>query len=234
MSIRDRLYQRLYPGPGTQNPFDVRYLALSASAGRVLDLGAGRGTSPGRRTAPPHTLVIGADPTRAVAANPWVDHAVVTFGEELPFATGTFDICVMRWVAEHLPEPETTFREIGRVLGPAGRLLILTSNLLFFAYGIAAMVPNRLHPWLVRLTTGRAEQDVFPTYYRANTPRRVRRLLRTAGYSRCTLTGFQHGPGYLGFSWPTLLLGAAYDSLVNLTPMLQGLRQGLIVEAQKS
>src|SRR6266498_2470481 len=77
MSIRDRLYQRLYPGPGPQNPFDVRYLELAATAGRVLDLGAGRGTSPGRRTAPPHTLVIGADPTLAVATNPWVDQAVV-------------------------------------------------------------------------------------------------------------------------------------------------------------
>jgi len=233
MSIRDRLYRYLYSVPGPPNPFDVRYQTLAATASRVLDLGAGRGTSPGRRIAPPPTLVIGADPTRAVAANPWVDDAVVSAGEQLPFPAGTFDICVMRWVAEHLAEPETTFRETARVLAARGRLLILTSNLFFFGYLIAALVPNRLHPWLVRLTTGREEQDVFPTFYRANTPGRVRQLLYNAGFSHCTVTGFQHGPGYLGFSWPTLLLGAAYDRLVNLTPRLQGLRQGLIVEAQK-
>jgi len=182
---------------------------------------------------PASTLVVGADPTDAVASNPWIDQAVLCVGDQLPFVDATFDICVMRWVVEHLAEPETTFRETARVLAARGRLLILTSNLFFFGYLVAALVPNRLHPWLVRLTTGREERDVFPTFYRANTPRRVRQLLHNAGFSRCTVTGFQHGPGYLGFSWPTLLLGAAYDAVVNLTPMLQGLRQGLIVEAQK-
>jgi len=234
MSFRDYLYERLYPTPAPPSPFDVRYRALAPSATRILDLGAGRGAAERERVGPMTTLVVGADPTRAVASNPWVDQAVLCAGEQLPFVDDTFDVCVMRWVAEHLAEPEATFRETARVLSPGGRLLILTPNLFFYAYVLAAIIPNRLHPWLVRLTSGREERDVFRTFYRANTPRRIRQLLFNAGFSRCTVTGFQHGPGYLGFFWPTLLLGAAYDALVNLTPRLERFRQGLIVEAEKS
>jgi SAM-dependent methyltransferase len=185
------------------------------------------------RFAPASTTVIGADPTAAVIGNPHIDHAVICNGEELAFETATFDLCVMRWVVEHLASPVTTFREVGRVLRPGGRLLILTSNLRFYAYATAAMIPNRWHPWLVRVTSGRAEEDVFPTYYRANTRRRLQALLSRAGFSASTVLGFQNAPGYLGFSLPTLLVGALYERIVNVTPALQGFRQCLVAEAQR-
>jgi SAM-dependent methyltransferase len=140
----------------------------------------------------------------------------------------------MRWVVEHLPAPEATFREVHRVLRPGGRILLLTSNLFFYAYALSAVLPNRWHPGLVRLTSGRDEQDVFPTLYRANTPGVLGRALQRAGFSNCAVRGFQDGPSYLGFSLPTLLAGAAYDRLVNSSSLFEGLRQGLIGEAEKT
>lgn len=186
-----------------------------------------------KRVTPGSTLVIGSDVDRAIADNPTLDAAVLCSGERLGFANEVFDLCVMRWVVEHLAEPELAFWEACRVLKPGGRLLLLTSNLLFYAYAFAALLPNRWHPALVRVTSGRDDRDVFPTLYRANTRRRLDATLRRAGFSRCRIWGFQDGPGYLRFSWPTLLLGAAYDKFVNLTRLFEPLRQGLIAEAEK-
>jgi len=232
MTLRDRLYRRLYPSPRPENPFDTRYRTLAHAAHRILDLGAGRGAN-AHRVAAPATMVIGSDVDRAIATNATVDRAIISTGEQLAFRTSTFDLCVMRWVVEHLPEPERTFAEVCRVLKPGGRLLILTSNLFFYGYAFAAILPNRWHPSIVRLTSGREDRDVFPTLYRANTSHRLKRALERAGLVNCRVQGFQDGPSYLGFSLPTLLLGAAYDALVNVTRFLEGVRQGLIAEGEK-
>jgi ubiquinone/menaquinone biosynthesis C-methylase UbiE len=232
LSLRDKVYRQLYPDPRPENPFDIRYRTLAKTAKRILDLGAGRGAS-AKRVASKSRMVVGSDLDRAVAGNQTIDHAVLSSGEQLPFNTSSFDLCVMRWVVEHLPSPEATFREVCRVLTPGGRLLLLTPNLYFYVYALAFVLPNRWHPSLVRLTSGREERDVFPTLYRANTPQRLGTSLKKAGFSNCSVRGFQDGPSYLGFSLPTLLVGAAYDRFVNLSPLFEGLRQGLIGEAEK-
>lgn len=43
-------------------------------------------------------------------------------------------------------------------------------------------IPNDLHPWLVRRLTDRKECDTFPTFYKANTTRAIRRLARQSGF----------------------------------------------------
>lgn len=46
----------------------------------------------------------------------------------MPFADGTFDCVTCGWVIEHLPDPRPGLREIGRVLRPGGRALILATE----------------------------------------------------------------------------------------------------------
>src|SRR5258708_16503093 len=50
-------------------------------------------------------------------------------GEHLPFASGSFDLVVSVWVLEHLREPLTVFREVGRVPRPGAPSLFLTPHL---------------------------------------------------------------------------------------------------------
>ncbi len=230
--LRDRVRAKLYPEPGPPNPFDRLSREAAVAHQPVLDFGAGRGAGL-RRTAPREAFVVGADVGRHIAENPNVDAGVVFDGQHLPFSDGSFGACTMRWVVEHLPEPDVTFREVARVLRKSGRLVILTPNLWFYGYLASRLIPNRAHPWIVRRVANRAERDTFPTYYRANTRRRLRRLLTQAGFHERSLVGFQHGPGYLGFCLPTLLVGAAYDRLVNASSAFAGLRQGLVADFER-
>jgi len=43
---------------------------------------------------------------------------------DLPFASNSLDVVIASEVVEHLPQPERVFRELSRVLGPGGLLLI--------------------------------------------------------------------------------------------------------------
>jgi ubiquinone/menaquinone biosynthesis C-methylase UbiE len=46
----------------------------------------------------------------------------------MPFADEAFDCVTCGWVIEHLPDPRPGLREIGRVLKPGGRALILATE----------------------------------------------------------------------------------------------------------
>ena len=46
----------------------------------------------------------------------------------LPFADSTFDCVTCGWVLEHLPDPAPGLRELARVLQPAGKLLLFTTE----------------------------------------------------------------------------------------------------------
>jgi len=232
-SMRDRVCAALYPQLRRPDSFERLCRDAAAHANAVLDFGAGRGAGL-RRVAPDSSLVVGVDVARDIEENQTVDARVVFDGDRLPFRDDSFGACTMRWVVEHLVEPEVTFREVARVMRRGGRLVILTPNLWFYAYLFARITPNWIHPWVVRRIAGRAERDTFPTYYRANTRRRLRSALVRAGFRERVLAGHQWGPGYLGFSLPTLLIGAAYERLVNKSSALSGLRQALIADFERA
>jgi SAM-dependent methyltransferase len=98
--------------------------------------------------------------------------------ESLPFADASFDLVTCNMVVEHLPAPFKTFHEMARVLAPGGILLVHTpntKNYLVLANILAKkLLPRSLVLKLVR--DGRAGDDIYPTYYRANNARALRSL----------------------------------------------------------
>jgi 2-polyprenyl-3-methyl-5-hydroxy-6-metoxy-1,4-benzoquinol methylase len=167
------------------------------------------------------------DLTSDVAQNPNVDRPLRANLTALPFASETFDLIICKHVLEHLEEPESAFRELARVLRPRGRLLVLTPNRFHYVPLLASLLPHHLHR-LVARGRGLPPRQVHPTLYRANTPRRLRRLARQAGLRVAVLRLFETPPVYLAFHPLAFTLGVAYERLVNRFEALVPLRVNML------
>jgi len=89
--------------------------------GLGLEIGVGTG-----RFAAPLGVQVGLDPAAAmlVRARQRDIRVVQGIAEVLPFADGTFDYALMVVVLSFLDDARVGLAEIGRVLGPSGRLVI--------------------------------------------------------------------------------------------------------------
>lgn len=116
-----------------------------------------------------------------VSSHPYLHERVVGDLLRLPFADNSFHLSSARSVVEHIADPTLFLREVCRVLRPGGRFLFATPNYLYYQSFVASFTPNPLKTWLIGILEGRAEKDIFQTYYRMNTRWRVANLLREAG-----------------------------------------------------
>ena len=93
--------------------------------------------------------------------------------DDLPFRSQSLDLITLNNVAEHLERPREVLAEFARVLAPGGRLIIHTPNVASYAVRFAEagrrILPKRFVMKLIRYMDFREEEDVFPTFYRANT-----------------------------------------------------------------
>lgn len=105
-----------------------------AGPARVLDVGCGTGEF--ERLAHqrfPEARLVGVDVTPdmlAVARGKFYDDAQMTFllaqaGDDLPFASESFDAVVSCSMLHHVQQPEQLLRESARVLRPGGHLVIV-------------------------------------------------------------------------------------------------------------
>jgi SAM-dependent methyltransferase len=237
-SERDRrkcadLYEKYYAG---RKFHDSRYRELIQRylepGARVLDAGCGRYLKFCREFSPV-AHVVGIDLERTFHTdNRQAPYAVCGDLGALPFPSGHFDIVISRSVVEHLDDPPRVFREFCRVLKPGGSVVILTPNKYDYVSVIASVTPYRLHRLLVSRICHVAEDDVFPTLYRANTRSAIRNAMAAAGLVERELDMINHYPAYLMFSTVLFRLGVLYERLTSLNK-LRALRGSILCVFQR-
>jgi SAM-dependent methyltransferase len=153
--------------------------------------------------------------------------------EHLPLRNGTVDLVMTRSVMEHVEQPHSVYAEFSRILKPGGHCIMLTPNVWDYASIGARLIPNRFHPWLVSRMEGRNEADTFPTRYRANSLRTIRRLAAATGLTVEAEHCLGQYPTYFMFNPALFLLGCAYDKQVSRFDVLRQLRGWLLVVLQK-
>ncbi len=101
----------------------------------VLDLGCGPGflsVPLGRRCGRLVGVDIDPEMVRQASArfrDAGLDAEVVEgSGDDLPFVDGSFDVVVLRFVLQHVPDPAAVVAEAFRVLRPGGRLLVCDTD----------------------------------------------------------------------------------------------------------
>jgi SAM-dependent methyltransferase len=139
---------------------------------------------------------------------------------------------ISRSVVEHLKDPPQVFQEFARVLRPGGKVVIITPNKFDYVSLIASITPYSLHRLVVSRIFCVSEADVFPTLYRANTLRAIRKALRSAGLIEMELLSINHYPAYLMFSPMLFRLGILYERITSLD-FLRSLRGSLLCAFEK-
>jgi SAM-dependent methyltransferase len=200
----------------------------------ILEVGCGRGAPLLRRYEGRVGERVGIDlvefTPEALASGARLRNAdVVDTGLE----PASIDLAWSRAVMEHVEHPERAFAELARVLKPGGVYVFLAPNLGDYTTWISRLVPNRLHPWIVKRTEGRAEEDTFPAFYRSNTFSRVRKLARGAGLEVEKLEYLGQYPNYFLFNPVLFTIAGGYEKLISRFDALGFLRGWLLAVIRK-
>jgi ubiquinone/menaquinone biosynthesis C-methylase UbiE len=174
------LYSKLRASPDYVDPLTEAVVELGDLRGRrVLDVGCGPGTVLAQLTRALGVDGVGLDASSKMietARREAPDLAELHVGraEALPFADDSFDAALMRLVVHHLDRPKA-FVELLRVLRPAGRLVITTTDPdAFGAFWMAPYFPSYVE----------IERKRFPS---GDT---LRRELEAAGFATVEIAPF--------------------------------------------
>ena len=188
----DWLSDRIVPNLlNSQYSYKARLETLVDGSSAWLDVGCGHDIIPAwltssgswqRDTISRASIVVGVDPDlSSLLKHQFIQQKVQASTEALPFRDESFSLITMNMVAEHLQNPIIVFREIVRVLKPGGLLLVHTPNVLNYRSLCAMMIPRRVKLAMIKFFEDREEQDVFPTFYRVNSGRAIRRAANGVG-----------------------------------------------------
>ncbi len=211
----DRYFYPDYDDNWDHKLFRAEILKHLDSTAILLDVGAGSGLVPEMNFKGLAGQVYGIDPDRRVLSNPYLEKAFIGFGDAMrPFQDNQFDVVICCNVLEHIQDPGSFFREIGRVLKKGGWLLTKTPNRFHYVALIAQITPPGFHRWFNRIR-GRNMEDTFPTYYHVNTRKRQIRIAGQTGFQVGAINFYEGRPEYLRFSFIAYLPGIIYERIIN-------------------
>jgi SAM-dependent methyltransferase len=201
---------------------------------RCLDYGAGRGNVEQMNFKGIAKFIAGIDPEEDVLSNPYLDEAkqIDLTNNIIPYADNSFDLVFSDNVMEHIQSPSIVLKEIKRVLKPGGVFLSKTPNKWHYMPVIARLTPTWFHRLYNKLR-GRKTFDTFPTAYKLNSSRTVRKHAKEAGFSVTQIQLIEGRPEYLRLTALTYFFGFLYERIVNKIALFRTFRCVMISELEK-
>lgn len=149
----------------------------------------------------------------------------------LPFKSNSFDLVTANMVVEHLKNPDVQFQEVSRILKPGGIFIFHTPNVFGYSAIMGRLVPNILKSKLVHFLEERKGEDVFKTYYNANSRGRINNLVKIASFDavkiKMVLTS-----GVFVFVPPLVVLELIWIRIL-MTSLFRPLRANIIAILRK-
>ncbi len=190
----------------------------------VLDIGCGRSAPELVRFIGRARALHGVDLVSFTVDHPDLQLHNCSAIEMNDISDDSIDIAYSRAVMEHIEDPERTLNEIWRVLKPGGVYVFLTPSIYDYASLGAAVVPNSLHPKIVKWMTGRNEEDVFPTFFRFNSKKTIIKVSNQSGFEVESFKYMGQYPAYLSFNRVLFWFGSMYELFIEKFDWLSPLR----------
>ncbi len=233
LSWQERYLRRFYDRSrgwrdGTEEFHDL-CASVAPPGARILEIGSGP-SNPTSRFLRTLGELHGLDPDPAVHENDALTSASVLRGHRFPFADASFDVAVSNYVVEHVADPQRHLSEVRRVLRPGGAYVLRLPNLYHYVVAVSALTPHAVHLRLANRLRGLPVEahDPYPTAYRMNSRRAVRRHAGEAGLAVEHLRVIEKEPRYGMSSRLLFLLFMGYERVVNSCDLLEGLRANIL------
>lgn len=176
-----------------------------------LDIGCGHKVLSDWRLAQEKELVkrcdrvVGVDPDgEAIKKHKTIKEVYKSDSNQLEFSDNTFDVVTANMVMEHLDQPLVMLKEVHRVLKPGGIFIFHTPNLRGHIAFLSNFIPSFITKKLVYFLTGRREDDVYPTFYKANTLKQIEELAETSNFEHVKTYMNQGHPLAMGILFPPI------------------------------
>ncbi len=210
------------------------WLASVAGDGRLRILDAGCGFQNGLINdfrGRCQTVGIDLDP-REVRKNQDLDVKAVANCGAIPLRETSVDLIFCRFVMEHLEDPGAAMHEFFRVLKPGGAAVLTTVNEKNPGMWSVRLTPQWVRTAVRSASFGEKLGENAPTYYRANTEERIRRLLEAEGFEVAKVVYFPSFVWYFRFAAPLLFTFSLANRGLEMLG-LRGLFGGILVEARR-
>ncbi len=199
----------------------------------MLDVGCGRTFPLAQKWLSTGGNIYGIDPVvEPESVIPGVD-TVQSSAEKVPFPDEKFDLIASCAVLEHLENPLSVFNEFKRLLKPGGKIVLLTPSKYDYVSVVATLIPNKFHGSIVHSTEGRAEEDTFPTYYRANSYKQLKKLTKKCGLIMISFNYLDQSPYSLRFSPFLYKIGCMYHWVARTIKSLNFLNGWILCVLEK-
>jgi ubiquinone/menaquinone biosynthesis C-methylase UbiE len=137
-----------------------RQVVVPKAGGRVLEIGFGSGRNLPFYDASRVTEIVGLEPSEAMRRIGWrrIQNSglhitlIDAVAEDMPFESGSFDTVLLTFTLCSVSDPLEALREMGRVLGPGGRLLFCEHSR--SPHGSVSRWQDLLTPWWKRVSGG--------------------------------------------------------------------------------
>jgi ubiquinone/menaquinone biosynthesis C-methylase UbiE len=127
-------------------------------------------------------LVVGIDyDFESLTKHREIENRVVGDLLNIPCGDEAFDRITANMVMEHVADPVKALKTMDRLLKPGGIFIFHTPNYWHYWTFLASLVPQKLKNKVIEFVEERSEDDVFPTFYRLNTPASITEAAHKAG-----------------------------------------------------
>jgi len=221
-----RLAQRFYPGYRSPKIAYQELLDQQVNESTVwLDIGCGKRLCSDDRLNEElprrGRLTVGCDRDPYLSKHSSIQNLVICDAAALPFRDRTFNLVTSSMVFEHLEDPGAVFREVARISQAGGTFAVFTPNRFNYAMLVAALTPYRFHLLWKKLSYYFArrewrdfEEEMFPTFYRANSRRALRVLGAGAEFDeqRLEYVALAHS---FGFVTPLYVASLLFERVID-------------------